>query len=183
MNPSSYARLPERFYARVAPTPVAAPRLVKLNVELAKNLGLDPNALATAIERDRRAGHTPFLVVGTAGTVDTGAVDRLDLLSDICRSERLWFHVDGACGALAILAPDLAPLLKGIECADSLAFDFHKWGQVPYDAGFILVRDGVLHRNAFSASICSVISVLVPNQRTTLPVSSRMGSARDRNQR
>jgi tetratricopeptide (TPR) repeat protein len=60
--------------------------------------------------------------------------------------------VDGACGALAILAPDLAPRLAGIERADSLAFDFHKWGQVPYDAGFILVRDGVLHRKTFATS-------------------------------
>ena len=64
----------------------------------------------------------------------------------------LWFHVDGAYGALAMLAPDLAPRLKGIEHADSLAFDFHKWGQVPYDAGFILVRDAVLHRNTFATS-------------------------------
>ncbi len=91
-------------------------------------------------------------MVGTAGTVDTGAIDDLDLLASLCRRERLWFHVDGAYGALAILAPDLAPRLKGIDCADSLAFDFHKWGQVPYDAGFILVRDGVLHRNTFAAS-------------------------------
>ena len=91
-------------------------------------------------------------MVGTAGTVDTGSIDNLDALAGICRRERLWFHVDGAFGALAILAPDLAPRLKGIERADSLAFDFHKWGQVPYDAGFILVRDGALHRKAFAAS-------------------------------
>jgi glutamate/tyrosine decarboxylase-like PLP-dependent enzyme/Flp pilus assembly protein TadD/glutathione synthase/RimK-type ligase-like ATP-grasp enzyme len=113
---------------------------------------IDPQALERAIEADRRAGLTPFLVVGTAGTVDAGAIDYLDELAGICRRERLWFHVDGAYGALAILAPDLAPRLKGIESADSLAFDFHKWGQVPYDAGFILVRDGVLHRNTFAAS-------------------------------
>ncbi len=70
----------------------------------------------------------------------------------LARAEGLWFHVDGACGALAMLAPDLAPRLKGIERADSLAFDFHKWGQVPYDAGFVLVRDGVLHRQTFATS-------------------------------
>jgi aromatic-L-amino-acid/L-tryptophan decarboxylase len=109
-------------------------------------------ALKKAIDEDRSSGLTPFLVVGTAGSVDTGAVDNLDAMAGICRRERLWFHVDGAFGALAILAPDLAPRLKGIECADSLAFDFHKWGQVPYDAGFILVRDGVLHRNTFASS-------------------------------
>jgi aromatic-L-amino-acid decarboxylase len=113
---------------------------------------IDLNALQMAIEADRRAGLTPFLVVGTAGTVDTGAIDNLEALASLSRSERLWFHVDGACGALAILAPELAPKLRGIESADSLAFDFHKWGQVPYDAGFILVRDGVLHRKTFAAS-------------------------------
>jgi glutamate/tyrosine decarboxylase-like PLP-dependent enzyme len=113
---------------------------------------IDLAALEAAIDADRRAGLTPFLVVGTAGAVDTGAIDDLDALAAVCRRQRLWFHVDGACGALAILAPDLAPRLKGIECADSLAFDFHKWGQVPYDAGFILVRDGVLHRQAFAVA-------------------------------
>jgi glutamate/tyrosine decarboxylase-like PLP-dependent enzyme len=109
-------------------------------------------ALGEAIGEDRRMGRTPFLVVGTAGTVDTGAIDDLDALASLCREERLWFHVDGACGALAVLAPELAPRLKGIERADSLAFDFHKWGQAPYDAGFILVRDGELHRNTFATS-------------------------------
>jgi aromatic-L-amino-acid decarboxylase len=113
---------------------------------------IDLQALEKAIDADRRAGFTPFLIVGTAGTVDTGAIDNLDALAALCRRERLWFHVDGACGALGMLAPDLAPRLKGIEAADSLAFDFHKWGQAPYDAGFILVRDDVLHRKAFASS-------------------------------
>jgi len=115
-------------------------------------LRIDLPALRAAIETDRRAGFTPFLLVGTAGTVDTGAVDDLDALADLARAENLWFHVDGACGALAMLAPSLAPRLKGIERADSLAFDFHKWGQVPYDAGFVLVRDGILHRQTFATS-------------------------------
>jgi aromatic-L-amino-acid decarboxylase len=113
---------------------------------------IDIEALRAAIDVDCRAGLTPFLLVGTAGTVDTGAIDDLDALAGLARAERLWFHVDGACGALAMLAPQLAPRLKGIERADSLAFDFHKWGQVPYDAGFVLVRDGVLHRQAFATS-------------------------------
>ncbi|MGB8590914.1 MAG: pyridoxal-dependent decarboxylase [Candidatus Acidiferrales bacterium] len=112
---------------------------------------IDLAALENAIQKDRDAGFTPFLVVGTAGTVDTGAIDDLAAISDLCRRESLWFHVDGAYGALAKLAPDLAPRLAGIERADSLAFDFHKWGQVPYDAGFILVRDAVLHKNAFAS--------------------------------
>lgn len=108
-------------------------------------------ALAVAIEADRAAGLKPFLVVGTAGTVDVGAIDDLSGLADLAAREGLWFHVDGAFGALAMLAPDLAPRLAGIERAQSLAFDFHKWGQVPYDAGFILVRDGALHRATFAA--------------------------------
>src|SRR5580658_3444794 len=108
--------------------------------------------LEKAINEDRQAGFTPFLLVGTAGSVDTGAIDDLTALADLSRRENLWLHIDGACGALAVLAPDLAPLLRGIERADSLAFDFHKWGQVPYDAGFILVRDGVLHRKTFAMS-------------------------------
>jgi aromatic-L-amino-acid/L-tryptophan decarboxylase len=113
---------------------------------------IDVEALEQAIREDRRDGFTPFLVVGSAGTVDTGAIDDLDALANLCQREKLWFHVDGAYGALAILAPDLASRLKGIECADSLAFDFHKWGQVPYDAGFVLVRNGQLHRRSFESS-------------------------------
>jgi glutamate/tyrosine decarboxylase-like PLP-dependent enzyme/glutathione synthase/RimK-type ligase-like ATP-grasp enzyme len=113
---------------------------------------IDLNVLERAINSDREAGCTPFLIVGTAGTVDTGAIDDLAGLADLAEREKLWFHVDGAYGALGILALEIAPRLAGIERADSLAFDFHKWGQVPYDAGFILVRDGALHRNAFAAS-------------------------------
>ena len=119
-------------------------------IPAAAGRGMDLAELEEAIATDRRAGFTPFLLVGTAGTVDTGAIDDLGALADLSRRERLWFHVDGAYGALAVLAPDLAPRLGGIERADSLAFDFHKWGQVQYDAGFILVRDGVLHRNTFA---------------------------------
>jgi aromatic-L-amino-acid/L-tryptophan decarboxylase len=107
--------------------------------------------LRNAITADRAAGLTPFLIVGTAGTVDIGAIDDLDGLSDLASQEGLWFHVDGALGALAVLAPDLASRLKGIERADSIAFDFHKWAQVPYDAGFVLVRDGRKQLDTFSA--------------------------------
>src|SRR5579883_1283086 len=112
---------------------------------------IDLDALSEAIAKDRAEGATPFLVVGTAGTVDIGAIDDLAGLADLAKAEKLWFHVDGAFGALAILAPELAPRLAGIERADSLAFDFHKWGQVPYDAGFVLVRDGRMHRSAFAS--------------------------------
>ena len=108
-------------------------------------------ALERAILRDRNAGYTPFLIVGTAGTVDTGAIDPLATLAAIAARNKLWFHVDGACAALGMLADDIAPKLAGIEQADSIAFDFHKWGQVPYDAGFVIVRDGDLHRSTFAA--------------------------------
>jgi len=112
---------------------------------------IDIDALKAAIAQDRNAGRTPFLVIGAAGTVDTGAIDDLAALAAIARQEKLWFHVDGAIGALAIMAPEIAPRLAGIQEADSIALDFHKWGQVPYDAGFILVRDGALHRDTFAS--------------------------------
>jgi aromatic-L-amino-acid decarboxylase len=106
-------------------------------------------ALAASIDEDRAHGLRPFLVVGTAGTVNTGGFDDLAALADVCASQRLWFHVDGAFGALCALAPELRPLIAGIERAHSLAFDFHKWAHVPYDAGFVLVRDADLHRRTF----------------------------------
>ena len=112
---------------------------------------LDIRALREAIAQDRSSGLEPFLVVGTAGTVDTGAIDDLEAISELCRQEKIRFHVDGAFGALAVWSPELAPLVKGIELADSIAFDFHKWAQVPYDAGFLLVRDGQLHRDTFTS--------------------------------
>jgi glutamate/tyrosine decarboxylase-like PLP-dependent enzyme len=111
---------------------------------------LDLTTLPRAIERDRRDGFTPFLVIGTAGTVDIGAIDDLARIADVATAEGLWFHVDGAFGALAMMSPELRPRFAGIERADSLAFDFHKWAHVPYDAGCILVRDGDRHRAAFA---------------------------------
>jgi glutamate/tyrosine decarboxylase-like PLP-dependent enzyme len=113
---------------------------------------MDLAALRAAIARDKAAGAAPFLIVGTAGTVGTGATDDLAALADIAAAEGLWLHVDGAFGSLAVLSPELRPKVAGIEQADSLAFDFHKWLQVPYDAGFLLVRDGARHRAAFESS-------------------------------
>ena len=112
---------------------------------------MDLGALAEAVAADLRRGCQPFLVIGTAGTVDTGAIDDLEALAAFCAARGLWFHVDGAFGALAILSPELAPRLAGIERVDSLALDFHKWGQVPYDAGFLLVRDGARQRDTFAS--------------------------------
>ena len=112
---------------------------------------LDMDALARAVSEDRANGLVPFLVVASAGTVDTGAIDDLARAANFCRREKLWFHVDGAFGALAMMSPALAPRLAGITHADSIAFDFHKWGQVSYDAGFVLMRDRSAQLEAFAA--------------------------------
>jgi len=114
---------------------------------------MDIQKLEEAVHADRAVGLRPFLVIGSAGTVDTGSIDDLDAIASLCRKEGLWFHIDGAFGALAKLSPSLAPLLGGIERADSIAFDFHKWGQVPYDAGFLLVRNAKYQLDTFSAPV------------------------------
>jgi glutamate/tyrosine decarboxylase-like PLP-dependent enzyme len=111
---------------------------------------IDIRALETAISNDRTDGHQPFCIVGNAGTVNTGAVDDLNRLADICRREKMWFHVDGAFGALAMLSSALRPLLAGMDRANSLAFDLHKWMYMPYEVGCVLVRDAEDHRRAFS---------------------------------
>ncbi len=111
---------------------------------------IDLAALRVAIDTDRALGAVPFCIVGTAGSAGTGAVDDLQALADLARAEGLWFHVDGAFGALAQLAPAERALVAGIERADSLAFDLHKWLHVPYDAGAVLVRDGALHAATFA---------------------------------
>jgi glutamate/tyrosine decarboxylase-like PLP-dependent enzyme len=105
--------------------------------------------LKQAIAADRRAGLVPAIVVGNAGTVNTGAVDPLDALADLCAAEGLWFHVDGAYGALASVSPRLKPLFSGLERADSVAADPHKWLYVPYEAGAALVREPGRMADAF----------------------------------
>jgi glutamate/tyrosine decarboxylase-like PLP-dependent enzyme len=122
-------------------------RRIAVNDAWQINLG----ALRDEIARDRHAGLEPFMIVGSAGTVDTGSVDDLKALAKLAREEDLWFHIDGAFGALAVLSPELKPLVAGVEEADSIALDFHKWGQVPYDAGFLIVRDGEAHKAAFAS--------------------------------
>jgi aromatic-L-amino-acid/L-tryptophan decarboxylase len=121
-------------------------RLVRVDAEGAMRL----DWLEAAIADDRRQGHRPFLIVGTAGTVNTGAMDDLDAIADVAAAHKLWFHVDGAFGALAALSKRLRPLVAGIERAQSIAFDLHKWAHVPYDAGFLLVRDAHAHRRTFA---------------------------------
>ncbi len=113
---------------------------------------IDLDALQRAIAEDRAKGLKPFCVIGNAGTVNTGATDDLNGLADLCASEGLWFHIDGAFGALAALSPQYRPVLKGMERADSLAFDLHKWMSMPYEAGCVLIRHPDKHHESFSAS-------------------------------
>jgi aromatic-L-amino-acid decarboxylase len=117
-----------------------------------ENFEIDINELDKALAKDKAGGLKPFCVIGNAGTVNTGATDDLEKLADICERENLWFHVDGAFGALAYLSESFRPRLKGMERADSLAFDLHKWLYVPYDAGCVLIRDEKVHHRTFSPS-------------------------------
>lgn len=112
---------------------------------------IDPAEVARFVALDRANGLHPFLLVGNAGTVDVGTIDPLDALANLAQREGLWFHVDGAFGAMAYLSERFRPKLYGIERADSIAFDFHKWLHVPYDAGCVMVRDGDIHRATFAS--------------------------------
>jgi glutamate/tyrosine decarboxylase-like PLP-dependent enzyme len=123
--------------------------LRRIPIDIAGRMNVD--RLQSAISEDRAAGLHPFLIVASAGTVNTGAIDPLNEIAEIASREKLWFHVDGAIGALTVFSPALRPLLRGIERSDSVALDFHKWGHVPYDAGFLLVRDGDKHKAAFAS--------------------------------
>lgn len=119
-------------------------------VPVDKDLRMDPHALRTAIAEDRAAGLRPFCVAASAGTVNSGAIDPIDRIADVCASERLWLHVDGAYGGFGAAVPSLAPLYVGLPRADSLALDPHKWLSVPMECGCAIVRDGALLRDAFS---------------------------------
>lgn len=112
---------------------------------------LDIERLKQQIVADRANGLEPILVVASAGTVNTGAIDDLGGIADLCQEQKLWLHVDAAFGGLAILVPEYHDRLCSIARADSVAFDFHKWLHVPYDAGCVLIKDEVAHRSSFSA--------------------------------
>lgn len=115
-------------------------------------LRIDLAALRTAIEEDRAAGFRPACVIGNAGTVNTGAIDDLQALAALAAEEKLWFHVDGCIGALIAIAPMNAHRVAGIERADSIALDPHKWLHAPFEAGCALVRDASAHRSAFAVT-------------------------------
>lgn len=112
---------------------------------------VDMDALRNAIRRDRGDGFAPFAVIATAGTVGTGAVDPLNEIADLCGSEGLWMHVDAAYGGPAAFTDELRPLFAGIERAQSIAFDPHKWLYTPQSGGVVLVRDLQWLSDSFAA--------------------------------
>lgn len=114
------------------------------------DLRLDLQALGSAIARDRAAGFQPACVIANAGTVNTGAIDDLEAIADLAARENLWFHVDGCIGALIAIAPDNRHRVRGLERADSVALDPHKWLHAPFEVGCVLVRDAAAHRASFS---------------------------------
>jgi aromatic-L-amino-acid decarboxylase len=120
-------------------------RLIPVN----KSFQIDIRELETSIKEDKNAGFHPFCVIGNAGSVNTGAFDDLNALADLCQKEDLWLHIDGAFGAWAKLSSTHNHLTRGMERADSLAFDLHKWMYMPYEIGCTLVRDKEAHCKTF----------------------------------
>jgi len=111
---------------------------------------IDLDSLRTQIVADLAAGYHPLGLIGNAGTTATGSIDDLDALADIAKAYNLWFHVDGAFGAMAALSDDTKHMVKGMDRADSLAFDLHKWMVMPYEVGCILVQAHDKHHAAFT---------------------------------
>ena len=111
---------------------------------------INVDALKKQIEEDKSNGLQPICVIGTSGTVNTGAVDDLTALANICEEEDLWFHVDGAIGAIAMLSEVIKPQLAGIERADSVALDLHKWLHMPFEAGCVIMKNKQEHKDTFS---------------------------------
>ena len=135
---------------------------------------MDVSVLQSRIADDRATGLTPACVAASAGTVNTGSIDPLSAIADVCQREDLWFHVDGAYGGPAVMLPEIARLYRGLDRADSLAVDPHKWMYVPVECGCALVRDGRAMRDAFS---------LVPpylRDDTALPWFSEFGIQQSR---
>ncbi len=119
---------------------------IKTNADYTINI----EALKQQIADDRTNGLKPICIIGTSGTVNTGAVDNLNAIADICEQENLWFHVDGAIGAIAMLSDKIKTQLTGIERADSVALDLHKWLHMPFEAGCVMIKDNAGHKDTFS---------------------------------
>ncbi len=127
-------------------------RSLKRIIATDESYRMSVEALEQALEEDRRNGIRPWMVIASAGTVDTGAIDPLPEIAELCRRYGAWFHVDGAYGGLFALCNEGKALLRGIEMADSVALDPHKTLFLPYGTGAVVVRDGKLLQEAFSAS-------------------------------
>jgi len=111
---------------------------------------VDVAALRDKIQGDRALGMRPFCVIGNVGTINTGAIDDLHAIADLCAEENLWFHADGAFGALAAISPKLRPLVSGLERADSVVFDLHKWMSLPFEIACVLVKPEDALRDTFT---------------------------------
>ncbi len=111
---------------------------------------MDLEQLQAAIEADRQNGCQGICVIASSGTVNTGAIDDLNGIADICEKHQLWFHIDGAIGGIAMLSDQVKPRLEGIERADSIALDLHKWLHIPFEAACVLVKEEAFHRESFS---------------------------------
>ncbi|HEX9826805.1 MAG TPA: pyridoxal-dependent decarboxylase [Flavobacteriaceae bacterium] len=122
--------------------------LIKIPVHADYTINIE--VLKNQIKKDKTSGLLPIAIIGTSGTVNTGAIDDLNALADICKEEGLWFHVDGAIGAIAMISDVVRPQLKGLERADSVALDLHKWLHMPFEAGCVLVKDKESHKRTFS---------------------------------
>ena len=119
---------------------------------------MDTRVLRSTIERDLTAGLKPFCIVASAGTVNTGAIDNFNEIADIAREHELWMHVDGAIGSVGAISPKLRPLFAGMERADSIAFDLHKWMYMPYGVACALVRDPDELRASFTPVIATYLA-------------------------
>jgi glutamate/tyrosine decarboxylase-like PLP-dependent enzyme len=111
---------------------------------------MDVDALERRLDEDEADGREPFCVVAQVGSINVGAIDPLERIARVCEERDLWFHADGACGAVGAVLPEKRPLYRGIERADSITLDPHKWLYVPYDCGCLLVRDRELLASAFA---------------------------------
>lgn len=119
-------------------------------IEVNPDYTINIEALKNQIKIDKANGLKPVCIIGTSGTVNTGAIDNLNAIADICEAENLWFHIDGAIGAIAMLSDKIKPQLAGIERADSVALDLHKWLHMPFEAGCVLIKDSKEHKDTFS---------------------------------
>ena len=114
------------------------------------DLTMNPAALREMIEQDIARGDHPFCVVAQVGSINVGVIDPLPEIADICQEHGLWFHADGACGAVGAMIPEMRPLYKGLDRADSVTLDPHKWLYIPYECGCVLIRDKDRQSRAFS---------------------------------